>query len=134
MEEKKARKPRVVKMKPLPPPKREMKSQVIPHNGHTMWEVDKIEMTIKPAEFTIVEKMVEVKPIINKIMGTGFPPEYVEKKVPEIILKPNCIYISALNAKNVMKILVRNFGFIPEQTGFELEKIKTNGKDSKKKV
>jgi hypothetical protein len=114
MDEKKARKPRVVKMKPLPQ-ERQMKAQVVPRSGHTLYEVDKTEMTMKPAEYQIVKKMVEVAPIMNKILRTKGTPEFVEKEVKEVIIKPNCLYISALNPKNVMKILVRNFGFIPEE-------------------
>lgn len=108
------RKPRVVKMKPQLKP-RQLSAVVVPHSGHTLFEVNKVEMTIKPAEYEMVEKQVEVVSIMAKVFRSKATSEYVTKKVKEVIIKPDCLYISALNAKNVMKILVRNFGFVPEE-------------------
>lgn len=115
MEEKKIIKPRVIKMKPEPKPEAKLVARVIPQSGHTLFEVNKVDMIIKPAKYDMVNRMVESVPIMNKILGTKGESVFTEKQVPEVIVQPNCLYISALNAKNVMKILVRNFGFIPDE-------------------
>ncbi len=118
MEEQKppaTRKSRVIKMNPEPKPSPKLVARIVPRDGHTLFEVNKVDMTIKPATFEMVEKMVEQTSMMSKIIGVPLKPVFVSKMVPEVIVQPNCLYISALNVKNVMKILVRNFGFIPEE-------------------
>jgi hypothetical protein len=114
-EEKKVRKPRVIKMKPEPKQDPKLVARIIPQSGHTLFEVNKVDMTIKPAIYKMVERTVESTSMMSKILRLPKDVVYVTKDVPEVIVQPNCLYISALNAKNVMKILVRNFGFQPEQ-------------------
>lgn len=67
-----------------------------PKKGHTMFEVNLKEKTIEVAEFDVPTTL-EYNPNV-----TG-----VKKSVKKIIKKPDCIYVSALNKKNVDKILMR---------------------------
>lgn len=67
-----------------------------PKRGHTMFEVNLKEKTIEAAEF-VLENTIEYNPNSNIPL----------KSVKKIIKKPNCIYVSALNKKNVDKILKR---------------------------
>ena len=67
-----------------------------PKKGHTMFEVNLKEKTIVVAEFDIPTTF-EYNPSVT---GT-------KKSSKKIIKKPDCIYVSALNKKNVDKILKR---------------------------
>lgn len=71
--------------------------RIKPQKGHTLFEVDLVLKTIEIAEFDelpAVKWEDAVKGLIS-----------AQKKVTK---KENCIYISALNKKNVLKILKRN--------------------------
>jgi hypothetical protein len=63
------------------------------HKGHTLFEIDLTNYTIKEAEYEKVD--VHLKRI-------GDAANYKEVK-RKIIQKPNCIYISALNKNNALK-------------------------------
>jgi len=63
------------------------------HKGHTLFEIDLTNYTIKEAEYEKVD--VHLKRI-------GDAANYKEVK-RKIIQKPNCIYISALNKQNALK-------------------------------
>jgi len=75
-----------------------------PKKGHTMFEVNYKEHTIVEAAF---DKLPAIK---FKDAITG-PPTL--KK--EITKKPDCIYVSALNKKNALKILERELGLTIKQ-------------------
>lgn len=70
-----------------------------PHNGHTLYEVNLTTKTIVPATFE-KEEQIDFEKAKKKLA-------YTRKKV---ITKPDCIYISALNVKNVLKRLNRMAG------------------------
>jgi hypothetical protein len=75
-------------------------SRILPHENHTLYEVNLKEKTIEKVIF-------EKKPIIKW-------EDAVKGQISiskEVIKKPDCIYISALNIKNVRKILFRDFGY-----------------------
>lgn len=69
-----------------------------PHENHTLFEVDLKEKVIRLATFDELPALKwedAVKGLIS-----------VKKKVTK---KENCLYVSALNKKNVKKILKRDF-------------------------
>ena len=73
--------------------------KIIPQKNHTLFEVDLNLKTIEIAEFD------EIPPIKYTEAMKG---NIVAKK--KVTKKENCVYISALNKKNVLKILKRDFG------------------------
>jgi queuine/archaeosine tRNA-ribosyltransferase len=89
-------------------------SRIIPHANHTLFEFNVKKKTIEKAEvkpqnttihwFEALEKY--HKKIIKKVNILNA--NTVTKA--EVIKKDNCIYISALNKENVIKILERDFG------------------------
>jgi len=73
-------------------------SRIIPHENHTLFEVDLKTNEIRLAEF---DKKPEIK-WEDAVKGFISAKKTVTKK-------ENCIYISALNEKNAKKILKRDF-------------------------
>ena len=71
--------------------------KILPQRGHTLFEVNLKLSTIEIAEF---DKLPEVK-FEDAMKGNISTQRKVTKK-------ENCIYISALNKNNVLKILKRN--------------------------
>ena len=69
-----------------------------PNKGHTLFEVNIAEKTIQKAKFDELPN-VKWEDAVKGLIST-------QKKVTK---KDNYIYISALNKKNVIKILKRNF-------------------------
>jgi hypothetical protein len=72
-------------------------STIKPSKGHTLFEVNLIENTIEKAIFDELPN-VKWEDALNGRISTQ----------SKITKKPNCIYISALNKKNVLKILQRD--------------------------
>lgn len=64
-----------------------------PHSGHTLFEINAVSGDIAPAEF-------EVSTAVYSANSKGL----VRRK---IVIKANCVYISALNKKNAIKQLLR---------------------------
>ena len=89
-------------------------SRIIPHQNHTLFEFDLKKKTIEKAEFKPPNTTIHWfealekyhKKVIKKV--NIFNANTVTKA--EVIKKENCIYISALNKENVIKILERDFG------------------------
>jgi hypothetical protein len=73
--------------------------KIIPQKGHTLFEVNLVLKTIEIAEFDEPPAIKFEEAIKGNIIA--------QKKVTK---KENCVYISALNKKNVLKILMRDFG------------------------
>lgn len=73
-------------------------STIKPNRGHTLFEVNIAEKTIQKAKFDELPN-VKWEDAVKGLIST-------QKKVTK---KDNCIYISALNKKNVLKILQRDF-------------------------
>jgi hypothetical protein len=69
-----------------------------PKKGHTLFEVNLIEKTIELAIF-------DELPNVN--YEDALKGQFAVKR--KITKKPNCIYITALNKKNVIKILYRDY-------------------------
>ena len=68
-----------------------------PKKGHTLFEINIKEKTIEIAEF-------DETPTINYL--DAMQGKYLAKR-NKVTKKENCIYISALNKKNALKILNR---------------------------
>lgn len=75
-----------------------LESTLKPSKGHTLFEVNLIDNTIEIAEFDELPNVKWEDALKGQISS--------QKKITK---KPNCIYISALNKNNVLKILKRNF-------------------------
>lgn len=73
-------------------------SKIIPHENHTLFEIDLNTKEIKLAVFDEQPAIKWEDALKGQISS--------QKKVTK---KDNCIYISALNKKNVIKILKRDF-------------------------
>jgi len=76
-------------------------SRIIPKKNHILFEVNLILKTIELANFDKSE--------VIKFEDAKFGNISINKKVTK---KENCIYISALNKKNVIKILKRDYNII----------------------
>lgn len=73
-------------------------SRIIPHENHILFEVNLKLKTIEIAEFDELPAIKFEEAMKGNIIA--------KKKVTK---KENCVYISALNKKNVLKILKRDF-------------------------
>lgn len=73
--------------------------KIIPQKNHTLFEVNLDLKTIEIAEFDEIPAIKFEEAMKGNIVA--------QKKVTR---KENCVYISALNKKNVLKILMRDFG------------------------
>ena len=73
--------------------------KIIPQKNHTLFEVNLKLKTIEIAEFDELPAIKFEEAMKGNII--------TQKKVTK---KENCVYISALNKKNVLKILMRDFG------------------------
>lgn len=74
-------------------------SKIVPHENHTLFEIDLNTKEIKLAVF-------DEQPAIkweDALKGSI-------SAIKKVTKKENCIYISALNKKNAIKILKRDFG------------------------
>ena len=76
-------------------------SQITPHENHILFEFDLKTKEIRLAVFEPEIKEIHWKDAVNGNF---------KKKNKKVIKKENCIYISALNKENVIKILERDFG------------------------
>ena len=69
-----------------------LEDSLIPMNGHTLYEINVNTLEIKKAKF-IQEKTITLAEAFKIIEG---------KENREILINPNCRYISSLNKKNAM--------------------------------
>jgi hypothetical protein len=88
-------------------------NRIIPHENHSLFEVDLKRKTIELANFkppnTIIHWFEALEKFSKKRKKVDiFNAQTVTKS--EVIKKENCIYVSALNKLNVVKILSRDFG------------------------
>lgn len=67
--------------------------RVVPRRGHTLYEVNMVEQTIEKATF---EKQ-------DYVAGEKAPTK-------KVVMKKNCVYISALNEKNLKKKVLKIYG------------------------
>lgn len=73
--------------------------KITPQKNHTLFQVNLVLKTIEIAEFDEIPPIKYTEAMKGNIVA--------QKKVTK---KENCVYISALNKKNVLKILKRDFG------------------------
>jgi hypothetical protein len=73
-----------------------------PKKNHKLFEINISEKTIVLAEFQKLDTAIKWEYAVKGLIS-------VNKKV---MIKENCLYISAMNKKNVIKILRRDFGLI----------------------
>ena len=73
--------------------------KIIPQKNHTLFEVNLSLKTIEIAEFDELPAVKFEEAMKGNIVA--------QKKVTK---KENCVYMSSLNKKNVLKILKRDFG------------------------
>ena len=74
-------------------------SKIVPHENHILFEFDLKNKTIQLAVFEPEIKEIHWKDAVNKNF----------RKNKKVIKKANCLYISALNKENCIKILKRNY-------------------------
>lgn len=77
-----------------------LEESLIPLNGHSLFEINIKTLEIKEAEF-IQDKTITMYEALKIIDGT-------DNK--EILLTPDCVYISALNKKNALIRFHKNKG------------------------
>jgi hypothetical protein len=75
--------------------KHELIGQIVPHEGHSLFELNIKTKEIKKAQFTAIEKDVY-------IFSKGI------KHKKQVIVNEDCVYISALNKKNAIKHFSKN--------------------------
>ena len=73
--------------------------RIIPHKNHSVFEYDLDSKELKLAEFENIPT-IKWEDAVNKNYG-------IYRK---ILKSGNCIYFSALNFKNALKVLKRDFG------------------------
>lgn len=69
--------------------------RVIPHEGHTLFEINESTGEIEEAEFDIENNY-------HLIVGSGWKKKNA-KVSRKLIVKQGCVYVSALNKKNAWK-------------------------------
>ena len=90
-------------------------NKIQPQKNHKLFECDTIKKTISLAKFQPSRTDLhynEAIELASKKMDLNNPTTTTKAKV---LIQQNCIYISALNFKNVVKILHRNYrlsGFV----------------------
>lgn len=91
-------------------------SRIIPHGNHILFEFNIKKRTIKLAEFKAPKTTIHWFEALENYYKRKFSKVDVFNSNPitksEVIKKEDCIYISALNKKNAIKILKRDFGII----------------------
>lgn len=91
-----------------------LEGKMLPQKNHTLFECCREAKTICKAQFENLNKEIsftEALGIKDKFI-LGRP---TFKTKGNVIIKRNCLYISALNFKNVIKILERDYNLV----GFE---------------
>lgn len=88
-------------------------SKIIPHENHTLFEVDLKELTIRQAEYlppkTTLHWWEALEMFYNRKFKTVSLDSPTTITKSELVRKENCLYIPALNKRNVKKILERDF-------------------------
>ena len=90
-------------------------NKILPQKNHKLFECNTIKKSISLAKFQPPRTDLhynEAIQLANKKMDLNNPTTSTKAKV---LIQPDCIYISALNFKNVVKILLRDYhlsGFV----------------------
>ena len=80
-----------------------------PQKGHIVWEFNKKTLEIVPAQFQKLPASYQAKAVL-KTNNLHYFQKHTTFSGSKIIIKQDCLYIPALNKKNVIKILERDFG------------------------
>jgi len=87
--------------------------RIIPHENHTVFEVNLKNKTIVKAEYKPPKTLATWAEAVEMYLKRKIKKVDIYNSAPisksEIIKKENCIYISALNISNAKKILTRDF-------------------------
>ena len=90
-----------------------LQKKLIPKNGHQVYECNLVSKTISLANYEPnrtelhyheARMMHDKKAFLNIDLNN---PTFITKA--KVLIQPNCIYISALNFKNVIKVLLRDY-------------------------
>lgn len=73
--------------------KNELIGQLLPHNGHTLYEFDKKTLKLTKARFNVI--------------GVNFSKKIAENK--RVDVREGCFYISSLNASNAIRKIMKIF-------------------------
>jgi len=80
--------------------------QIRPEKGHKVWEIDTKQSTIKEASFK-QEEVID----FNAAKDATDRGETIDSLIQkDIVVNPDCVYISALNSKNALKRYRNNKG------------------------
>lgn len=95
-----------------------LQKRIIPHENYTIFEYDQIKDILAVAEYEPVRTEIHwfeaTRIFKNKIDKVDiFNPNPVQKT--KVIQKPNCIYLSALNIENAVKVLKRDYNIKHKQ-------------------
>lgn len=75
--------------------------------GHVLWEYNRDTFEIIPA---VSERLPYKHTGVVKTNNLAYFAKHTMQSGSNVNVKKNCIYISALNKKNVLKVLKRDFG------------------------
>lgn len=95
-----------------------LQKRIIPHENHTIFEYDQVKDFLTVAEYEPIRKEIHwfeaVRIFKRKIDKVDiFNPN--PKSKTKVIQKPNCIYLSALNIENAIKVLKRDYNINHER-------------------
>ena len=77
---------------------------VVPKRGHSLFQINQVTGEVKLADFDYSDPT-------TITWRAALARDYAVKK--KLIKKPDCIYLSALNVKNVIKHYEREYGRLP---------------------
>ena len=89
-----------------------LQKRIIPHENHTIFEYDQLKGILTVAEYEPVRKEIHwfeaVRIFKQKTERVDiFNPNPIQKT--KVIQRPNCVYLSALNIENAIKLLKRDY-------------------------
>ena len=74
--------------------------RILPHKGHLIWKFNTINRELSECEFIEDKDGIKWKNAVSK--------DY-KKKNRKVLKEVDCIYFSALNRKNAVKVLAREY-------------------------
>jgi acyl-[acyl carrier protein]--UDP-N-acetylglucosamine O-acyltransferase len=88
-----------------------LEGRILPKRNHTLFECSIVEKTVCKAKYEDIEKTISFEEATKQkeklVLGK---PNFKTKG--KVIIQKNCLYISALNFKNVVKILERDYNLV----------------------
>ena len=74
--------------------------RILPHRGHCIWKFNVTQNELSECEFEEESKDISWDDAVKK---------YYKRKNRRVIKEDNCIYFNALNRKNAIKVLKRDY-------------------------